>query len=241
VVRGPAAVLTLAAAALGAALLWLAPVLPQIGDATGDAATLVAGCAGLLAVAACALVAVPAVRNRVVAWALAATAVALAVGFALAGAGTAATPAEALAYGAVGVLFATLLDTAALALVLPLFVAGVDVLGVAGGSSGGLALDRFATRADILTLGIPAWGSDASVARLGGADVLLLAAFARYARLHGLREPATGVALAAALVAALALEVAGVTGAPVLALLAAAYYGVNADRLPGLARAARAG
>jgi len=235
VVRGPAALLT---ALAGAALLWLAPVLPALD---GDAATLVAGTVGLVAVVAIATLPVPAIAARPVLWPALLAAVLLTVALAVAGAGPAATPAEALAYGVAGTAFAAVLDAPALALALPLFVAAVDVASVAGGSSGSLQLDLFATGADPLALALPAWGTDGTVAELSGADVLLLAAFAAYARRFALRPRATIAALAVALVTALVALVVLDRAMPVLALLAGAFYAANLGRLQLLSGGARAG
>ena len=226
-------------AAVGAAVLWAAPVLPGLGG--GDPAALVAGGAGLLGVVALAALPVPAMAAPRVLWLAVPAAGLLVVALDVAGVGPAATPVEALAYATAGVAFAAVLDAATLALALPVFLAVVDVVSIAGGAAGGLQLTTSATSADALNLTLPAWGSHATVAQLNGVDVLFPAAFAAYALRFGLRPHATLAAAAAALVAALALTLGLDHPMPVLALVAAAGAVANAGRLGPLVAAARAG
>jgi hypothetical protein len=163
------------------------------------------------------------------------------VALAVAGVGVAATPVEALGYATAGVAFAALLDAATLALALPVFVAVVDVVSIAGGAAGGLQLTSSATAGDALNLALPAWGGHATVAQLNGVDVLFPAAFAAYGVRFGLRPQATLAAAAGALVAGLALTLGLDRPVPVLALVAAAGAVANAGRLGPLIAAARAG
>jgi hypothetical protein len=237
VVRGPSALLIVAA--VGAALLLAAPVLPALGS--GDAGLLVAGGAGLLAVAACALAVTVAIDTPAVLW-LALPAAALLMGAVdaanLAGA---ATPAEALAYALAGVAFATVLDAPALVLALPLFVGVVDLVSVAGGAAGALQLEPSVAPGDPLGLELPAWGTTHAVGRLNPVCVLFLASYAAYARRFGLDRTATAVALTAALLAGLVWSVATDGAVPVLALLGGAFLLANVRRLRGVARAAQNG
>jgi hypothetical protein len=236
VVRGAAAVLS---APAGAALVWAAPVLPGLGD--GDVATLLPGVVALLTVATCALLPAPAAEARGLLWlALPALAI-LVAALAVAGTAGAATPVEALAFGCLGVALAAFLDAPALALALPLFAAAVEVAGLVGGAPGGLRLGTAAGGGEPLDLTLPAWGEAGAVGQLGAADVVLLAWYATYARRFALRPRATAAALTAALAGSLVLAVATDGRVPVLALLGGAYLLVNADRLGGLLRPARAG
>lgn len=235
-VRRAAAVLS---AAAGAALVWAAPALPGLGG--GDVATLVPGAVALSAIAACALLPVPAVEARALLW-LALPALGLLVAaLAVAGAAGAATPVEALAFGCLGVALAAFLDAPALALALPLFAGAVELAGLAGGAPGGLRVGTATGGGEPLDLALPAWGEAGAVGQLGAADVVLLAWYATYARRFGLRPRATAIALAATLAGSLVLAVATGGRVPVLALLGGAYLLVNGDRLGGLLRPARAG
>jgi hypothetical protein len=223
----------------GAALLLAAPVLPSLGG--GDRETLVAGAAGLVAIAACALAVASVVEVPGILW-LALPAAALLLGAVeAADLAAAATPAEALAYALVGVALAAVLDTPALLLALPVFVGVIDVVSVLGGAAGALQIESRTAPGDPLSLELPAWGTTHAVGALNPAAVLFVAWYAAYARGFGLDWPATAVALTGALLAALLWAVASGGAVPVLALLGAGALLANAGRLRALARAASDG
>jgi hypothetical protein len=237
VVRGPAAVLT----GLGAALAYFlaAPALPALASA--DVAVAVAGTAGLIAVVLCTAAVVPAVESRfsLAIGFLGAVLVVAALSVARVGAG--ATPFEAVLYGCIGVGFAAVLDSPALALALPVFVAAVDAASAAGGGPGGLLVRADADAGDPLTLELPAWGGGLPAARVSAADVIFLAAFAAYAHRFGLRRRAAIAGMLAGFVVALVLSVVLDRDVPALPLVAAGYLLPNVDRLGGLFRRDREG
>jgi hypothetical protein len=232
VVRGPAAVLT----GLGAALAYFlaAPALPALRSA--DLAALVAGTAGLIALVLCTAAVVPAVESRfsLAVGFLGAVLIVAALSVARVGAG--ATPFEAVLYGCIGVGFAAVLDSPALALALPVFVAAVDAVSVAGGGPGGLLVRASADDGDPLTLELPAWGGGLPAARVSAADVIFLAAFAAYAQRFGLRPRATIAGMLAGFVVALVLGVLLDRDVPALPLVALGYLLPNGDRLGALFR-----
>jgi hypothetical protein len=237
VVRGPAALLI--AAAAGAALFLAAPILPSLPG--GDAEAIVAGGAGLLGVAACALVVTPAVDTPRVLWLALPAAMLLLGAVDAANLAGAATPAEALAYALAGVTFAALLDTPALVIALPIFVGLVDLVSVLEGATGTLQLEPRVAPGDPLGLELPAWGTAHAVGRLNPACVLFLACYAAYARRFGLSWGATAAALTTGLLAALVWSVASGGAVPVLAVLGGAFLLANARRLSAVARAAEEG
>jgi hypothetical protein len=230
VVRGPAAVLT----GLGAALAYFlaAPALPALASA--DLAVLVAGTAGLVAVVLCTAVVVPAVESP---FSLAIGflgAVLLVAALSVAEVGAGATPFEAMLYGCIGVGFAAVLDSPALAVALPLFVAAVDAASVVGGGPGGLLVGGGADAGDPLTLELPGWGGGLPAARVSAADVIFLAAFAAYAHRFGLRRRATIAGMLGGFVLALVLGVVLDRDVSALPLVAAGYLLPNVDRLGAL-------
>ncbi|MGZ6642788.1 MAG: hypothetical protein ACXVFT_13250 [Solirubrobacteraceae bacterium] len=152
-----------------------------------------------------------------------------------AGARAAATPFEAVLYGCAGVAFAIVLDAPALALALPLFVAGIDVIAIAGGSpsaSFGLAAGR---PGDALGLELPDWGAGVAAGRIGIPEVVFLAAYATYAHRLRLRERAAVAGMALGLLIAAAGEILAGARLPTLALIGAGFLVPNVDRLRALA------
>ena len=152
----------------------------------------------------------------------------------VAGVGAAATPTEVILYACVGVGFAVLLDAPALALALPLFVAGADVVTLLGGGSTasfGLDLSR---PGDALAIELPAWGGEFAAGRLGAPDVVLFAAYAAYARIGPLRARAGEIGMTLGLICAVAWQVLGGGDPPTLALLGAGFLVPNLDRLRAL-------
>lgn len=228
-VRGLAALLALAAAL---AYFAAASELPALDSR--DAAIGVAGSVGLALVTGLALGPVPAVAVRV-AIVLALLGAGLVVGaVSAADAGAVATPAEALLCGCLGVAFAGVLDERALALALPLFVAAADVSGVVGGTPGTLLAEGLPEAGDPLSLELPRWGGGPAAAQISVADVIFLAAYAGYAQRFSLRTRASSLAMLAALVGTLLLELALDRRVPGLALVSGAWLAVNAGRLRAL-------
>ena len=225
-VRGPAALLGLAVATQ--VYFLVAGDLPQIHSQ--DAALIVA-CgvgAGLLAALVCALG--PAVRVPLVLVGVALGAGLLMGAFVAADAGPWATPAEALLWGSLGVLFAAVLRSPALAVALPVFLALLDLTGVTGGSASDL-VQRTATTGDALTLELPDWGTGFAAGALGAADILFLGVFAGYVFAFGLRPRATPIAMVGAMLAAVVIQVVAEVDVPVVPLLAAGYLLPNLDRI----------
>jgi hypothetical protein len=230
VVRGPAALLGLVGATL--AYVLLAPELPQLHPpelsaivaCTVGLTLVVAIVAGLVAVADTPWALVPAVAGAgLMVAALDAN-----------DAAAAATPFEAVLFGCLGVAFAVLLDTPALAIALPLFVAAIDIAQARSGGSAGLFTLSTPKPGDALTLELPDWGTGLAAARLSVPDVFFLAVFATYARRLGMREGAAEIGMLIGLLAAAASEVLFDTELPALALLAAGYLLPNVDRIGAL-------
>jgi hypothetical protein len=237
VVRGPAALLALAVAAL--AYFLVAPSLPSLHPldvAIGVSATVGLAFAVAIAAAPAAAIAAPFTLVPAVVGAVLLVAVLDA-----ARAGAAASPFEALLFGCAGVAFAALLDAPALAVALPMFVGVLDLSGVVGAGPGALLVSDPARPGDPLTVELPGWGGGLPAARLTAAELLFLAAYVAYAHRLGLRPRASALALFGALVATVVLGLALDRRVPALALMGASFLAVNADRLGGLLRAARDG
>jgi hypothetical protein len=237
VVRGAAALLGLALGAL--AYFLVAPSLPALGSL--DVAVAVAASVGLVFVVALAAMPAAAVDAPFSLWPAVLGSLLLAAVLNATRAGAAASPFEALLYGCVGTAFAALLDTPALAVALPLFVAVLDVSGLVGESPGGLLAPDAARPGDPLTVELPGWGGGLPAARVTAAELVFLAAFVAYAYLYGLRPRASAAAMLVALIATVVLGLALDRRLPALALMGGAYLAVNIDRLPGLFRSAREG
>jgi hypothetical protein len=237
VVRGPAALLAVAGAAL--AYFLAAPALPPLRPL--DVAIGVAATAGLGFVVALAVAPAPAVAAPFSLVPAVLGSALLVAALNAADAGAAASPFEALLYGCLGVAFAALLDAPALALALPLFVAALDLSGVTGGAGSGTLVVQDARPGDPLTIELPAWGGGLPAARLGIAEVAFLAAYAPSAHRFGLRPGASAIAMFAALAGAVVLGLALDRELPALALMGAAFVLANADRVGGLFAASREG
>lgn len=230
---------TLALVAAAQAYVLAAPSLPEIGDV--DTSILVACTVGSAFIFCCLVAVVPVSDSPPLLWILAIGAFGLVAGLNVADVGAGATPIEAIAYAAFGAIFAVGLLAPSLALALPVFVAGIDLISTfAGGPSEMLANAGQTQPGDPLSLEMPDWGNGLPAGRLGISDVVFAGVFLVFARRYDLRPRATAVALWVATVVAIALKVAFDAAIPVLPLLAAAYFLVNVDRLPALARAASA-
>ena len=218
----------------GAALAYflLAPALPALPS--GDPTVLVGGSVGILAVAAATLALLPA-RGTVAGPLLVALGAGLIVaGLNAAGVGAGANAFEALLAAAVGLILARVLGAPAVAVVVPVFVAAIDLYSVLTGPARRL-LDSGGSAVDALSFALPAWGGGLA-GRLGVSDAVFLAMFAAWAWRFGLRRRATVAAMVIGLVAALVLSVALDTAIPALPLLVAGYLLPNGDRLLDLLR-----
>lgn len=236
-VRGPAALLGLLAAQ---AYVLLAPSLPVIADV--DTSILVASAVGSAFVFLCIACITPVSDVPPLLVLLAAGAFGLVAGLNVADVGAGATPIESIAYAAFGGLFALGLLAPSLALALPVFVAGIDVVSTyAGGPSELLANAGQTQSGDPLSLELPDWGNGLPAGRLGISDAVFAGVFLVFARRFGLRMWATAFAMWVATVCAIVLKIEFDRAVPVLPLLAAAYFLANADRLPALLRAASRG
>ena len=216
-VRGPAAVLIgpLAALAYFVGARWLPSEPPDV----------VADVLGATFVGITVLTVLPLAQGGVAVLVLIALGTGiLTAAFDAAGARAAASLPEALLWATGGLLFARAFDTPALALAVPLLIAGLDAGGVIG--TAGL-LDDAAHAGDPLTLEIPAWGGG-QAAQLAALDAAVLATLGQWAVQHRLRPDATELALTAALAAAVAATL------PAVALMAGAFLAVNGDRLLAL-------
>jgi hypothetical protein len=235
VVRGPAAVLALVAAAQ--AYVLAAPDLPTISPV--DLSIIVACSVGAAAIYVCIWAAVPLSDVPPLLWLVTIGAFILVFALNVADVGAGATPIEALAYAAFGGIFAVGLLAPSLALALPIFVSVIDVISTfAGGPSELLANAGQTQPGDPLSLEMPDWGNGLPAGRLGISDAVFAGVFLVYARRFGLRPRATAVALWVATVVAIVLKVWLDQAVPVLPLLTVAYFLVNADRIPALLRLA---
>jgi len=232
VVRGPAPVLgaspaaALAAYAVALAYFALAGSLPGLGG--GEATAIVSGAVAMLVFAACTFTLLPA---RAEVPALAALAVG---GLLLGGALTAgdvdagANVAKALFAVSAGMLLAAWLSLPQLVVVIPIFVAGIDIASVVTGPTSVL-LHEHSPALDYLSFSVPGWGGGGE--QLGVADVIFLAFYAAAAWRHGLRRAATAAGLILGLVAAVVAGVLADRALPVLPALALGLLLPNLDRL----------
>jgi hypothetical protein len=230
VVRGPAALLAVVGAAL--AYFLAAPELPQLhppelsalAACTVGLTLVVAIVAGLAAMADAPLTLVPALIGAAL----------LVAALNASDVGAAATPFEAILLCSLGIAFAVVFDTPALAVALPLFLAVIDIVQAQGGGSPGLFTLTTSKPGDVLTLELPDWGTGLSAARLSAPDVVFLGAFAAYARRLGLRERAAEAGMLVGLLGAAASEVLLDSELPTIALMAVGYLAPNVDRVGAL-------
>jgi hypothetical protein len=228
VVRGSAPLL---APAAGLVYFLVAPGLPAPG---GDAGLYLAGTAGAVAVALCALAPLRGREEPGPLVAFGVGAALLAVALNARGVGAASTPAEAMFAASAGLLFGVAFAAPAAVVALPLLVAGIDLASVLG--AGGESLVVAGDEPDVLTLDLPLWGGDGDVARLGLLDATFLALFAAWSLHFDLRPRLALVAMPVALAASVALGVTLDSPVPALPFLAAAFLLSGADRLPRLVR-----
>jgi hypothetical protein len=152
-----------------------------------------------------------------------------------AGVGAAATVPETVVYACIGILFGVWLEAPALALAIPVFVAGVDIISVAGASGHGVAHGALRS-GDPLSLELPDWHNGLAAARLGLADVVFAGAYATFARRLGLRFVAGSIGMAVGLAVGLVISIANDTPLPELAFLGGGFLVPNADRIVALFR-----
>jgi hypothetical protein len=231
VVRGPAAVLALVVAAW--AYFLIPKLLPAIhGEETSR---IVAACvASALIVFAAAGVATLSDTPVIVPIVLLGSAL-IAGAMNAAGAGAAATLPETVAYACVGVLLALWLDAPQLALAIPVFVAGIEIIGTLGGTTHGPPHGAL-RGGDVFTLGMPDWHNGLSAARIGLADVVFVGLYATYARRMGLRFLASAIGMAIGLAGALALSIDANSALPELGFIGVGFLVPNIDRVTALFR-----
>ena len=229
-VRGPAAVLAAYAAAL--AYFALAGSLPDLGDA--DATAIVSGAVGMLALAACTFTLLPARDELPPLVALAAGGLLLGGALTAAGSDAGADVAKVLFAASVGMLLASWLSLPQLVVIIPVFVAAIDVASVLAGPTSVL-LRAHSPALDYLSFSIPAWGGGSE--QLGVSDVIFLGFYASAAWRHGLRRTATAVGLVLGLIAAVVAGVLSNRALPVLPALALGLLLPNLDRLGPLLQA----
>src|SRR2546423_2174110 len=190
-------VAALAAYAAALAYFALAGSLPDLG--ARDATAIVSGAVGMLALAACTFTLLPARDELPALVALAAGGLLLGGALTAAGADAGANVAKVLFAASAGMLLAAWLSLPQLVVVIPVFVAGIDIASVLTGPTSVL-LREHSPALDYLSFSIPAWGGGAE--QLGVADVIFLGFYAAAAWRHGLRRAATPARPAPGLVAA---------------------------------------
>jgi hypothetical protein len=231
VVRGPAAVLVLVVAA------WVYFVIPKLLPAIQDEqqSRIVAACvATMIVVLVAASVATLSDHPLIVPIVLLGAGLIAGVMNA-AGAGAVATLPEAIAYACIGILAGLWLSTPALVLAIPVFVAGIEIIGTLSGTSHGVAGGAL-RGGDIFTLDLPDWNNGLSAARLGLADMVFVGLYATYARRFGLRFWASAIGMAVSLAIGVWLSIDSNTALPELGFIGAGFLVPNADRVVALFR-----
>jgi hypothetical protein len=145
--------------------------------------------------------------------------------------------AKALFGGSVGLLLAWWLNEIAFALIIPLFVSGIDAASVAGGPTQ-LLIERGGRATDFLSVYLPAVGGGRA-GLLGVADLVFVAMYAGWAWRFALRRRATMVALLLSLPVALVVQVVFSGSVPVIPLISAAFLLPNLDLIVGVIRGKR--
>jgi hypothetical protein len=149
--------------------------------------------------------------------------------------GAAATLPETVAYACVGVLLALWLDAPPLALAIPVFVAGIEIIGSLSGTAHGPAHGAL-RGGDIFTLVLPDWHNGLTAVRIGLADAVFVGLYATYARRLGLRFLASAIGMAAGLSLALALSIDANSALPELGFIGVGFLVPNIDRVIALFR-----
>lgn len=216
-VRGTSALLILGLAALALFELVLVPSLGHGASPTAMRAAAALG-ACLLAAAVIAVASIAETRFAVVSLGLG---MALFVAaFDTIGARAAASLPEALAWAALGMLFARIFDTPGAAITVPLLMAGLTLGGLAADHS---SLTTLARAGDPLTLELPAFGGGQALA-LPVIDATLLGALATWGLTLDVRLPWTAVLVVEAATFGAAL------GIDPLGLMVLAFLVPNFDR-----------
>jgi len=148
-----------------------------------------------------------------------------------------AAVAKALFGGSVGMLTAWWLDETAFALIIPLFVSGIDAASVAGGPTQ-LLIERGGSATDFLGVYLPAVGGGRA-GLLGVADLVFIGMYAGWAWRFALRRRVTIVALLLSLPVALVVQVVFTGSVPVIPLISAAFLLPNLDLIVALIRGRR--
>ena len=131
-------------------------------------------------------------------------------------------------------LLAYVLAAPVVLVAVPIFVAAIDIWSVSTGPTSKI-IESGGDTLDYLSFQIPAWGGG-TLGNLGVSDIVFLAFFAWLAWRYDLRRRTTAVCLAAALPAALIVQLEVGGAIPVLPFLAAALLVPNIDLLPRLLR-----
>jgi len=236
VVRGPAAVLVLVLAA------WVYFLIPKLLPAIHGEETsrVVAACVASALIVFVATGVATLSDTPVVVPIVMLGAILIAGVMNAAGVGAAASLPETVVYACVGVLLALWLDAPPLALAIPVFVAGIEIIGALSGTSHGPPHGAL-RGGDVFTLGLPDWHNGLSAARIGLADVVFVGLYATYARRLGLRFVASAVGMAAGLSIALALSIDSNSALPELGFIGAGFLLPNIDRVLALFRPAGEG
>jgi hypothetical protein len=231
VVRGPAAVLALTAAA------WVYFLIPKLLPAIADEETsrIVASCVAaalivLVATGVATLSDAPLVVPLVLLGA-----VLIAGAMNAAGVGAAATLPETVVYACIGVLLGMWLKEPALVLAIPVFVAALEVIGTLGGTAHGVAHGAL-RGGDVFTLELPDFNNGLAAARIGLADVVFVGLYATYARRMDLRFLASAIGMAIGLALALALSIDANSAVPEIGFISAGFLLPNIDRVLALFR-----
>ena len=230
-VRGPAAVLALVVAA------WVYFLIPKLLPAIENEETsrIVAACAAAALIVFVASGVATLSDTPIVVPIVLLGAVLIAGVMNAAGVGAAATLPETVTYACVGVLLALWLDAPPLALAIPVFVAGIEIIGALSGTTRGPAYGAL-RGGDMFTLALPDWNNGLSAARIGLADVVFVGLYATYARRLGLRFLASAIGMAVGLAAALALSIDANSALPELGFIGAGFVLPNVDRILDLFR-----
>ncbi|TML04828.1 MAG: hypothetical protein E6G41_11160 [Actinobacteria bacterium] len=235
-VRGPAAVLAVVAAA------WVYFLIPKLLPAIHDEETsrIVASCvaAGLVVLVAAGVATLS--DTPIIVPIMLLGAVLIAGVMNAAGVGAAASLPETVVYACIGVLLALWLDAPPLVLAIPVFVAGIEIIGTLGGTTHGPPYGDL-RGGDVFTLGLPDWHNGLAAARIGLADVVFVGLYATYARRMGLRFLAGAIGMAIGLAAALALSIDANSALPELGFIGAGFLVPNIDRVLALFRPAAEG
>jgi hypothetical protein len=227
VVRGLSALL----GAYGATLAWLLLAPSASGPPEADGAALASGAVGLLLLAACVLVLLPARRSTFTLAMLVLSGGLLLSALVQAQATEGAELAKAMFAAAVGMLGGRWLGTGTVLVAVPLLLTGLGLASILTSPDAAVILEPPGGR-DVFAVTVPLW--EARPGQVALADLVFLAFFASLRHLPGLRPRATVVGLVLAPVLALAAETLLDQAVPVTLALAGSVLAVNLDRLPAV-------